>query len=162
VTSDGRNENVAVGDGYRKSKASWQNIAQNLVLTALRYTDVGGVTVRWDALPDDPNRWNFSVRDTGPGFRAGPSAPITAALEEATELSESVDTATSQGDAPVSGVHGRTKKASFRHQRAGEGIGLSIVKRLAELLNATVEVESAASEGTTFRIIFPSAYADFG
>src|SRR2546429_7319812 len=34
---------------------------------------------------------------------------------------------------------------------AGEGIGLSIVKRLAELLDATIEVQSAAQTGTTDR-----------
>jgi signal transduction histidine kinase len=37
----------------------------------------------------------------------------------------------------------------------GEGIGLSIVKRLCELLNATVELKTDASVGTTFRITFP-------
>jgi signal transduction histidine kinase len=44
------------------------------------------------------------------------------------------------------------------HQERGEGIGLSIVKRLCELLDATVEMESNPGEGTTFRILFPRAY----
>ncbi|WP_046238227.1 ATP-binding protein, partial [Delftia acidovorans] len=43
---------------------------------------------------------------------------------------------------------------------AGEGIGLSIVKRLAELLDATIEVQSAAQTGTTFLLLFPLRYAD--
>lgn len=37
----------------------------------------------------------------------------------------------------------------------GEGIGLSIVKRLCELLNATIELEMDAATGTSFRITFP-------
>jgi signal transduction histidine kinase len=37
----------------------------------------------------------------------------------------------------------------------GEGIGLSIVKRLCELLNATIELETDAATGTSFRITFP-------
>jgi len=43
---------------------------------------------------------------------------------------------------------------------AGEGIGLSIVKRLCELLDASLELETAPGEGTTFRVVLPSAYPD--
>jgi len=43
---------------------------------------------------------------------------------------------------------------------AGEGIGLSIVKRLCELLDASLELETAAGEGTTFRVVMPAAYLD--
>ena len=42
------------------------------------------------------------------------------------------------------------------HQESGEGIGLSIVKRLCELLEASVELESKPEEGTTFRVILPA------
>ena len=41
----------------------------------------------------------------------------------------------------------------------GEGIGLSIVKRLCELLDATLEVESTLGEGTVFRVFFPRSYS---
>jgi signal transduction histidine kinase len=41
---------------------------------------------------------------------------------------------------------------------AGEGIGLSIVKRLCELLDASIELQSAMGQGTTFRVIFPRHY----
>jgi len=43
---------------------------------------------------------------------------------------------------------------------AGEGIGLSIVKRLCELLDASLELETAAGEGTTFRVVLPRVYPD--
>ena len=42
---------------------------------------------------------------------------------------------------------------------AGEGIGLSIVKRLCEMLDATIEMQSVKDQGTTFRILFPRHYA---
>jgi len=35
---------------------------------------------------------------------------------------------------------------------------LSIVKRLCELLDASLELESKAGEGTTFRVLFPRRY----
>ena len=38
-------------------------------------------------------------------------------------------------------------------------IGLSIVKRLCALLDATMEVETRAGQGTTFRILLPTRYA---
>jgi signal transduction histidine kinase len=41
---------------------------------------------------------------------------------------------------------------------AGEGIGLSIVKRLCELLDAGLELETSPGTGTTFRVVFPRAY----
>ena len=44
-------------------------------------------------------------------------------------------------------------------QRPGEGIGLSIVKRLCELLDASLEMSSSAEAGTTFRVVFPRDYA---
>ena len=37
----------------------------------------------------------------------------------------------------------------------GEGMGLSIVKLLCEMLDATIEMRSVAEVGTTFRIFFP-------
>ena len=43
---------------------------------------------------------------------------------------------------------------------AGEGKGLSIVKRLCELLDASLELETAAGEGTTFRVLMPAAYVE--
>jgi signal transduction histidine kinase len=45
------------------------------------------------------------------------------------------------------------------NEEAGEGIGLSIVKRLCELLDAAIEVRSEVGVGTTFRIRFPRTYA---
>jgi two-component sensor histidine kinase len=41
------------------------------------------------------------------------------------------------------------------HQQSGEGVGLSIVKRLCELLDASLEMASSPAKGTTFRVVLP-------
>jgi hypothetical protein len=43
-------------------------------------------------------------------------------------------------------------------QPSGEGIGLPIVKRPCELLDASLKLASSAETGTTFRVVFPLAY----
>jgi hypothetical protein len=40
----------------------------------------------------------------------------------------------------------------------GEGVGLSIVKRLCELLDASIELSTEPGKGTTFRVTFPCRY----
>jgi signal transduction histidine kinase len=47
-------------------------------------------------------------------------------------------------------------------QLPGEGIGLSIVKRLCELLDASLELETSPGAGSTFRVILPCQYAPGG
>jgi signal transduction histidine kinase len=59
---------------------------------------------------------------------------------------------TSQDEARQ-GLTSQTSGSAYAHQ--GEGIGLSIVKGLCELLRANLEIESQAGEGTLFRIRLP-------
>jgi signal transduction histidine kinase len=120
-----------------------RRIAQNLILNAVKYTRVGGITVTWgDCGADDGNRWELRVVDTGPGIHSGSAEPLAQALGHASGK-------------PVAAE--RQAKKSMRDE-AGEGIGLSIVKRLCELLDATIELNSQKDVGTTFRILFPRKY----
>ncbi|MDI1259975.1 HAMP domain-containing sensor histidine kinase [Aquabacterium sp.] len=138
-----------------------RRIAQNLVLNAIKYTQHGGVTVTWDdGAVGDAKRWVLSVQDTGPGFDAGPGSPLIAALEAGTELVQQVEAETLANGAPPSPAPASTPADRAQaHQEPGEGIGLSIVKRLAEMLDASVEVESTAGTGTMFRVLFPKDYS---
>jgi len=140
-----------------------QRIAQNLLLNALKYTLRGGVTVSWgDSRQNDAHRWMLCVTDTGPGFHAGgPGAPIAGAWEEATEearqVEETARTLLKEADEPTP-PSAAAVDARPVHQERGEGIGLSIVKRLCELLDASIEMDSALGEGTTLRVVFPRSY----
>ncbi len=102
-----------------------------------------------DTEASDDGRWYFIVEDTGPGFDAGPGAPIADALSAETSGASEV---ASGADAVLSGDTGRSD-----HQPRGEGIGLAIVKRLCDLLNATVELETGR-QGTKVRILVPRHY----
>ena len=119
-----------------------QRIAQNLLLNAIGATTTGGMTVTWRE-PVKDGRWTLDIADTGPGLVGAHATPLTAALVEATEGSEDPESA--QG-----------AQREFTVATPGEGIGLSIVKRLCELLGAAIEVASAPGEGTRFHLSIPA------
>jgi len=159
LKADGPDTLPVEGDAVKTER-----IAQNLLLNALKYTSRGGVTVSWgDSRQNDVHRWMLCVEDTGPGFHAGPGAPMASALEEATEEARQVDAtaragAKGQQRANESSADATIVDARPVHQERGEGIGLSIVKRLCELLDASMEMESTPGEGTSLRIVFPRRY----
>jgi signal transduction histidine kinase len=143
-------------------------IAQNLVLNALKVTEHGGVRLLWEerTVPG-VQQWMLCVQDTGPGFqRHSAAAPLEEALREATAEAHEVEArAESSGDAGTGSDPAPTLKSQSNSSNAnsagtaGEGIGLSIVKRLCELLDATLELETAPGAGTTFRVVLPRTYS---
>ena len=134
-------------------------IAQNLVLNALKYTASGGVVVSCAAVPsDDVDRWSLCVQDTGAGLERTSDTPLSQAISEATQESHAVsgqDVARMPSE--LTSARMSSSRPSGTHS-SGEGIGLSIVKRLCELLDASIELKTQRGRGTTFRIVFPSRY----
>lgn len=140
-----------------------RRIAQNLVLNAVKYTRDGGITVRWgDSVPDDPKRWELCIADTGPGLHTDSGKPLADALEKSNLASPPPESTPSTVGEPVqvdaSPAGGETDRAPASRAEPGEGIGLSIVKRLCEMLDATIELRSEPDVGTSFRILFPRHY----
>lgn len=140
-----------------------RRVAQNLVLNAIKFTQTGGVSLDWgDSHDADDKRWAFLVKDTGPGYQAGPAATMAGALEAATTVGNGPDAAMKKAVAPARGANALREGSRDAHnsnlQVQGEGIGLSIVKRLCDLLDATLEIASEQSSGTTFRILLPRRY----
>jgi signal transduction histidine kinase len=146
--------------------AKIQRIVQNLVLNALKVTEQGGVKVTWEAGEDERRpQWTLCVQDTGPGFKHGSATPLERVLKRATDEAHEVEQQNVPGNqadpqADSAPTLASQTKGSRRQVHAGEGIGLSIVKRLCEMLDASLELESSGGEGTTFRIIFPRRYPE--
>lgn len=161
-------------------RAKIQRILQNLLLNALKYTQRGGVMVLWGAGgARDIEEWMFCVQDTGPGLDAGPGAPLARQLFVATQhaheledhqVAVAVEAAVNDTHDPVPGQAAEEgpsapaptmpaqSKTLPSSQQPGEGVGLSIVKRLCELLDASLELETSPGAGSTFRVMLPRHY----
>ncbi|MEO7854786.1 MAG: ATP-binding protein, partial [Rubrivivax sp.] len=91
-------------------------------------------------------------------------APLAGALGVATDVAkefsadEMSDTGTNVQHAQSAGPAAPTDTRAVLQQE-GEGLGLSIVKQLCGLLDAAIELDSRAGQGTTFRVLLPRQYA---
>lgn len=104
-----------------------QQILINLVNNAVKFTEEGEVAVRIRRAGD--THWAIHVSDTGPGIPEK-------ALPYIFETFRQVDGVTTR-------------------QHGGVGLGLSIVKRLVELMGGSVSVSSQIKQGTTFVVTLP-------
>jgi signal transduction histidine kinase/CheY-like chemotaxis protein len=103
----------------------------NLLNNAVKFTEQGQISVsaHVEELPDGATLLRLSVADSGVGF-----APEVA--ERIFERFEQADISTSR-------------------RFGGLGLGLSIVKRLVELMNGKVTAQSREGEGSTFEVAVP-------
>jgi PAS domain S-box-containing protein len=113
-----------------------RQILVNLVGNSLKFTDSGEVVVEVNLADAEPGRWRLrmTVRDTGIGI----------ASEHLPRLFQSF----SQVDASTTRKYG------------GTGLGLAICKKLVELMNGRIWVESAPGSGTAFHFEIEAGAAD--
>lgn len=138
-------------------------ILQNLLLNAVKYTERGGISVSWGLdTSRGTQRWTLSVQDTGPGLDATPFTEIAQELHEATTLADKAREASTdrRREMPAATTVPSVTENTSPEAPSGEGVGLSIVKRLCELLEGSLELATKAGHGSTFRVILPCKYGD--
>src|SRR5690606_32128883 len=104
-------------------------ILTNLVSNAIKFTDKGEVIVKVSVINIYPQyvEIEFSVKDTGIGISKDKLHLIFNSFEQADDLTE--------------------------RKYGGTGLGLTIVKKLAELKGGTLKVESKEGEGSMFSFV---------
>jgi GAF domain-containing protein/CheY-like chemotaxis protein len=112
-----------LGDPLRVSQ-----ILTNLISNAVKFTEAGHIQVSITRLDERDGRacLEIAVADTGIGMTQEQSARLFSAFSQA--------------------------DGSTTRRYGGTGLGLTIVKRLAELMDGDVTVESEAGIGSTFRV----------
>ncbi|MBC8354706.1 MAG: response regulator [Planctomycetes bacterium] len=115
-----------------------RQILVNLIGNAIKFTEQGSVRLITRLVHSDDNnsKLQFDVIDTGIGMTA--------------EQMEQLFKPFVQGDASTTRKYG------------GTGLGLTISKRLVELLGGTITVNSKAGHGSTFRVTIPAKCLDEG
>ena len=115
-----------VGDPFRL-----RQIITNLVANAIKYTDEGAVVLRCFLLEKDELTYHlkFEVEDTGMGIS---SALIPKIFDEFTQSEAQPD-----------------------KKRKGAGLGLTICRKLVDLMDGHIDVESELGQGSCFSVLLP-------
>ncbi len=109
-----------------------EQILKNLLSNAIKFTESGTVSITVQARPDD--RVAFAVQDSGIGIPEGQQEIIFEAFRQA--------------------------DGTINRRYGGTGLGLSISRELARLLGGTIEVASAAGQGSRFTLTLPTKWTD--
>ncbi|WP_031530843.1 sensor histidine kinase [Dyadobacter crusticola] len=159
---------VLRGDGpamlvVETDQVKLQRVIQNILINAIKYTPSSPqhpsiVSVSWSTEGD--YRWIFSIQDSGPGLPDN----LTGVFRE--QLRPTVEPASVMGldqaepvvvlPEGIPQIPSADQLAQItNHATKSEGVGLQIVKRLCEMLDANLDIESVKSRGTLFRVRLP-------
>lgn len=105
----------------------------NLIDNAIKYTPTGSINITVDKVIIDNQSWaKFCIKDTGIGIA---KENLDLIFEEFRQVSEGMN-------------------RSFE----GSGLGLTVVKKMIEVMHGNIEVESELGKGSVFTVRFPVIY----
>jgi signal transduction histidine kinase len=106
-----------------------RTVLQNLLSNAIKYTDNGSIdfTITYQKNSVDTDFITFSISDTGRGIK-----------EEDFDI-----------------IFTEFAKPDYTTQVDGAGVGLALCKKIIELMNGTITLESEFGKGSTFSVVLP-------
>jgi protein-histidine pros-kinase len=104
-------------------------ILYNLVSNALKFTDQGGEVVVAADLPDAAQQLQLTVRDSGIGIQPGDLDKLFVDFQQL--------------------------ESGATRRYGGTGLGLALIKRLAEVQNGSIHVTSEPGRGSAFTVLLP-------
>lgn len=108
-----------------------EQVLKNLLSNAFKFTEAGSVTIRVFKFSDDNDVLiGFRVKDTGIGIPKEMQSRIFESFRQ---------------------VDGSTQR-----RYGGTGLGLTICRKISELLGGTITISSIKGEGSTFTLIIPA------
>jgi signal transduction histidine kinase/DNA-binding NarL/FixJ family response regulator len=124
----GQHADARLATAYIVDPLRLSQVLNNFVSNAIKFTQLGEIELRAELLDhlDSGDRVRFSVRDTGIGIAAEVQQRLFQRYRQ-----ESADTARMYG---------------------GTGLGLAICRRLAELMDGQIELQSEYGSGSVFSI----------
>ena len=131
IKIDKRLDTPVIGDPFRI-----RQIVTNLVSNAYKFTHEGLIEIVVDIKKATSENYltTITVKDTGIGIRKEKQALIFKEFTQADEQTEK--------------------------KYGGYGLGLTISKKLTELLDGKIKLESEAGKGSTFMVTFPLRISD--
>lgn len=108
-----------------------ERVLRNLLSNAVQYTQSGTITLNCDEHPESLKQ--ITIEDTGIGI---PAHSLEDVFSEYCQLNN-----------------------PSRDKQKGLGLGLSIVKRLCQLMELPLDVHSSEGQGTVFRVLVPAGDA---
>ncbi|MDX6747455.1 ATP-binding protein [Polaribacter sp. PL03] len=125
ITEENTINNLVISDPFRIKQ-----ILSNLIVNACKFTNKGTITIK-SSIKENGDRCTLeiSVNDTGIGISKDQKANIFKAFNQADNAND--------------------------NNVKGFGLGLTISKRLAELLGGTLTLESKLNTGSTFSLKIP-------
>ncbi len=113
-----------------------QHMLRCLIDNAVKYTDKGSITIEAREISESgQDKIAISVQDTGIGIAEGNFDLIFETFRQVSE--------------------------GYGRKFEGSGLGLSISKKIAVLLNGEIRLKSKVGEGSEFTVILPSAGTSF-